>query len=203
MLSDINNLTRLNKTQVKPAADMLERAFQDDPLFIIFFPNTVERENKLAHFFDFMVRYAVSYGEVYATSPNLEGIAVWLPSEKADMSPWQMLRPSGLTMPLKMGMGAMGRMMRYAEYATTTHKRQALFKHWYLQFIGVDPVFQGKGYAGSLLKPMFARMDREQLPCYLETFTQKDVSIYQHYGFEVVEEGTIPDTETALWAMLR
>ena len=50
MLSDINNLTRLNKTQVKPAADMLERAFQDDPLFIIFFPNTVERENKLAHF---------------------------------------------------------------------------------------------------------------------------------------------------------
>ncbi len=168
------NLIRLNKTQIKPAADVLARAFQDDPLFIFFFPKAAERENKLPHLFKFLVRYAAFYGEVYATSPNLEGVTVWLPSEKADMSPWQMLRPSGLTMPLKMGMGNMVRMMCYTEYATATHKRQARFKHWYLQFIGVAPLFQGKGYASALLNPMFARLDIEQLPCYLETFTQKN-----------------------------
>ena len=116
--------------------------------------------------------------------------------------PFQLLS-GGFTMPLKLDMGSMRRMMRYMEYANVTHKRQAPFKHWYLQLVGVALAFQGKGYAGALLKPMFARMDREQLPCYLETFTQKDVSIYQHYGFEVAEEGTIPGTETALWAMLR
>lgn len=53
------------------------------------------------------------------------------------------------------------------------------------------------------MKPMFARMDTEHLPCYLETDTRDNVLIYQHYGFKVVEESTNTGTETAIWAMLR
>lgn len=203
MLSDINNLTRINKTQIKPAADVLSRAFQNDPLFTYFLPNEVERENKLPHLFEFIIRYTIKYGEVFAPSPDLEGIALWLPSEKADMSPWGMLRSGVLSMPFKMGMGFMRTMMSYMEYATEIHKRWAPFEHWYLCLIGVAPTFQGKGYASAMLKPMFSRMDTERIPCYLETLSQKDVSIYRHYGFELVEEGTIPGTKTALWAMLR
>jgi len=114
-----------------------------------------------------------------------------------------MVRSGAFSMMLKMGAGSIGRMTRYGEYATAMHKRHAPFRHWYFQAIGVDPVFQGKGYAGALLKPMLARIDTEHLPCYLETQNQKNVPIYQHYGFKVVEEGTIPGTETGHWAMLR
>ena len=202
MLSDINNLTRLNKTQIKLAADVLARAFQDDPLFSYFLPNSVEREKNLPHLFNMAIRYAVMRGEVYASS-KFEGIAVWLPSEKAEMSPWQMIMSGGLSLMLKMGMRSMARMMRYMDYAAAVHKLQVPLKHWYLELIGVDPEFQGKGYASALLKPMFNRFDAEGLPCYLESFTRVDVSIYQHFGFEVAEEGTIPGTKTTFWAMLR
>ena len=77
------------------------------------------------------------------------------------------------------------------------------FPHWYLQLLGVDPVYQGKGYASILLRAMFARIDEERLPCYVETQNEKNVPIYQHYGFKVVEEGIFPGSEVNTWAMLR
>ncbi len=50
---------------------------------------------------------------------------------------------------------------------------------------------------------MLARIDEENLPCYLTTSDENNVSLYQHYGFEVIEKGVIPDTEVSVWAMLR
>jgi hypothetical protein len=50
---------------------------------------------------------------------------------------------------------------------------------------------------------MFARIDQEHLPCYVETENEKNISFYQHFGLKVVEEGTIPETNTPHWALLR
>lgn len=114
-----------------------------------------------------------------------------------------MIRSGMLSAMLKLGRGYTVRIMRFGKHTTAIHKRHAPFRHWYLQLIGVDPMFQGKGYGGTLLTPMLARIDREHLPCYLETQNQKNVLLYQHYGFKVVEEVIIPGTEITFWAMLR
>lgn len=50
---------------------------------------------------------------------------------------------------------------------------------------------------------MFARIDREGLPCYLETQDEQNVPLYQHFGFKVVNKSTIPETKLTNWAMLR
>ena len=89
------------------------------------------------------------------------------------------------------------------DYIDSTHLRLAPFQHWFLQIIGVDPAHQGKGYAGKLLNPMLARIDNEGLPCYLETHDQKDVSLYEHFGFKVIEESTVTGTSLTNWSMLR
>ena len=89
------------------------------------------------------------------------------------------------------------------EHIDAIHKRLAPFRHWFLQAIGVDPRFQGKGYAGKLLRPMFSRIDAEGLPCYLETLDETNVLLYEHFGFRVVEKSTVPETELTSWAMLR
>ena len=75
--------------------------------------------------------------------------------------------------------------------------------HWYLATIGVDPVYQGKGYAGRLLRAKFGEIDKQNVPCYLETNKKRNVSLYQHFGFEVVEEGIIPNINIHIWAMMR
>ena len=203
MIPDLNNLVRLKESQIKPAAEMLGRAFQDDPLSGYFFPDAVKRKNKLPYIFKFLIRYGVLYGEVYATSPNLEGVAVWLPPGKVDMTLRRMIWSGDFSILFNLGVKFISRQRSITKYIFSMHKCHAPFRHWFLDSIGVDPMFQGKGYAGILLKAMFARIDQEHLPCYLETQNEKNVSIYQHYGFKVVEESAIPGTEFSNWAMLR
>ena len=50
---------------------------------------------------------------------------------------------------------------------------------------------------------MLSNIDEEGLPCYLETEGEKNVSMYQHFGFEVVDEFVVPNTQDKLVAMLR
>ena len=76
-------------------------------------------------------------------------------------------------------------------------------KHWHLLLLAVDPQHQGKGYASKLLEEMFSRIDEGGLPCYLETGGEKNVSMYQHFGFKVLEEFTEPNTTDKMVAMLR
>jgi len=202
MVVALDNLVRLQKSQIKPAGEMIARVFQDDPLNSYLFPDASRRENMSHYVFEFMVRLGVSYGEVYATSPNLEGVAVWLPSEK-DVTMWRMILNGGFSLYFKVGRKGISRLSYVNNFYSQVHKRHAPFRHWYLSLIGVAPKFQGKGYASILLKAMLARIDKEHLPCYVETQNEKNVSIYQHYGFKVVGEAVIPDTEISFWAMLR
>lgn len=203
MAANLNSLFRLTKTQLKPATEVVTRAFQDNPAIIYYFPDVSERKDKSFYFFQFLIRYGLLYGEVYSTSPNLEGVAVWLPSKKAHMTLWRVIRSGGLSMILKLGRKNNSLLMTFGDYLTTIHKRHAPFKHWFLIGLGVNPDYQGRGYASTLLKAMFTRIDKEHLPCYLETHDDKNLPIYKHYGFKVVEESVVPNTNITNWAMLR
>ena len=202
MIADLNHVVRLKESQVKPASEVFARAFQDDPFFVYLLPDTSQRKNVLPYIFELNIRYGVSYGEVYAISSSLEGVAMWFPPETADMSLWGIIRCGGLSLLPKIGRFT-GKMQRLNEYTNLIRRRHAPFRHWFLQTLGVAPVFQGRGYAGALLKAMLVRIDEEHLPCYLDTENSENVFIYQHYGFKVIEQGVIPGTDLSYWAMLR
>jgi len=94
-------------------------------------------------------------------------------------------------------------MRNLGQYLDAVHSRLAHFNHWLLQAIGVDPKFQGRGYAGRLLRRMLARIDETGMPCYLDTLEEQNVGLYEHFGFTVTEESAIPETNLTVWAMLR
>ena len=198
----METLVRLTKNQIKPASQMLGRAFWDDPIMVHIFPDEQERKTKIAYAFEFLIRYVFRYGEAYITSQNIEGAALWLYSENVNMSFGRAIRAGALSAGLRLG-SAGDRFRHFGESMSSTHRRLTPSRHLYLQMLGVDPQYQGQGYAGKLLKPVLARMDRESLPCYLETQEGKNVPLYEHFGFRVIEEFTIPDTTFRNWAMLR
>ena len=169
MESELSGLIRLTKAQLKPAAAMVARAFQDNPLSVYFFPDVSERKDKLPYIFQFMISYGLLHGEAYATSPNLEGVAVWLPSEKARMTRRVDIKNEGLSRLFKVKRETAAKWRSFDDYVSSMHERLVSFRHWYLQLLGVDPAYQGKGYASTLLKAMFVRIDKERLPCFLET----------------------------------
>jgi ribosomal protein S18 acetylase RimI-like enzyme len=199
----MENIIRLTKDQVTPAAMAVARGFQDYPLFVRVFPDASERERKsLPNFFEFLFKYGALYGEVYAT-PNFEGAALWLLPDKVHITFLGMMRVRGFQFPFKVGLKNLSRLMKCDKFTTETHDRLVKSPHWYLFFLGVDTIHQGKGIGSSLLRPMLTRIENEGLPIYLETQDEKTVPLYEHLGFKVIEKANITSLDVTSWAMLR
>jgi ribosomal protein S18 acetylase RimI-like enzyme len=182
---------------------MLARAFHDYPQFDHTLPNLEERALKLPKIKEFMVRYGIMYGEVYSISENLEGVAVWLPYWGVEVTRETAEKCGGNELYLSLGKEYYKKYKPIGECENRCHRQYANFFHWYLYPIGVDPDHQGKGYAGQLLRTKLIEVDKQNVPCYLETNKEKNITLYQHFGFEIVEEGIVPNTKVPYWAMLR
>ncbi len=198
-----SNPIRLTEGQAKAAGEILARAFHDYPQYDYLFTNVDEKIRKLPEINEFLVRYGIMYGEVYATSPNLEGVAVWLPYWDTEITRKKASKCDGRELEISLGVEWYERyeVIEKCEYAC--HKQYADYPHWYLYPIGVNPKYQGKGYASLLLRAKLADIDEQNIPCYLETNKEVNVHIYQHFGFKIVEEGIIPETDIPYWSMLR
>ena len=190
----------MEKEHIKPASLMFSRAFKDELKDV--FPDPAERMVKepIAH--EFYLRRDYSYSKVFITSPELEGIAIWVHSDKRRPF-WRILTSGAIWQAVKIGIKPLWKIHKIDEYMERKHKELAPMKHWYLAALAVDPEYQGKGWASKLLKEMFLNIDKEGLPCYLETEGEKNVSMYQHFGFKVIGEYIVPDTTDKLIAMLR
>jgi ribosomal protein S18 acetylase RimI-like enzyme len=74
--------------------------------------------------------------------------------------------------------------------------------HWFLPFVGVDPLQQGKGFGSALLQHTLIQCDRDRKLAYLESSNPKNIPLYQRHGFEVL--GTIQvGTSPSIFPMLR
>lgn len=196
-----SGLIRIGGGQSARVAALLARAFQDDPLTAAALPDAARRARNLPRLIGLNVRYAVRYGEVYATR-GMEGAAVWLPPGRTPASVGRMLRVGALAAPLTISWTALWRLGALETQTDRLHRQHAPMSHWYLSQIGVEPALWGRGFAGRLLVPMLARMDAEGTPCYLETARERNITLYQRYGFAVVAERTL-GSGLRVWAMLR
>ncbi len=62
---------------------------------------------------------------------------------------------------------------------------------------------QGNGLGGSLLRSLIHRCDGEGLPIYLETETEENVRLYEHFGFDVVQRVTFDKLGVPMWEMIK
>jgi GNAT superfamily N-acetyltransferase len=74
---------------------------------------------------------------------------------------------------------------------------------WYLSIVGVAPVAQGRGVGGRLIRATLAEADQVGAPSFLETFSQRNVNLYERLGFAVVASYEEPTTQSQYWIMQR
>jgi ribosomal protein S18 acetylase RimI-like enzyme len=60
--------------------------------------------------------------------------------------------------------------------------------HWYLPFIGVEPMRRNLGLGTALLRKQLAACDAARLPAYLESTNPRNRALYERHGFEAVAE---------------
>jgi len=196
-------LLRLTLKERDAGAAVLGRAFTEYELLRYYFHDETQRRAVADTFGFIALSLCLKYGEVYASSEKLEGVAAWLPPGKAPFGVRQIIRSVPLSILFRFGRQGASRMWRYGRFADNLHRRLVPYPHWYLQIIGVDPACQGQGFSSRLLRPVLERIDRERMPCFLETNAAKNVAIYRRFGFEVVSKNKLPGTEVTTFAMLR
>jgi GNAT superfamily N-acetyltransferase len=203
LTQDLPGLLKLDKKLAEPAIKMLTRAFWTYPILTYYFPEESLRRYISDSMLAFPIYTCLRYGEIYSTSQQLEGVAVWSPSEKYPVSFWGILRTVPLRYIFGMTLNEMARMQTVDRFLNDIHKRLVPYSHMYLEILGVDPPYQKRGFSSKLMKPMLQRLDREQRPCFLETQDPQDVPIYQHFGFEIIDQSAIPESPLTSWALLR
>jgi ribosomal protein S18 acetylase RimI-like enzyme len=173
-------------------ARALARAFRDDPVAEFAHPRAGSRERRLEVFFAGRLRTLVPE-ELCFCDDELRGAALWAPPDRWHAPVRESLRWVRLvnhrTPQILAGLRQMERL----------HPREP---HLYLSVLGVAPEAQGRGLGSALMAPVLERCDREGVPAYLESSTDRNVAFYGRHGFRVVRETRFP-RGPGMWLMWR
>ena len=201
-MKNLQDLYQLKYLPLNKAAEVISRAFYDDPLYSYIIPDESERRKFSPYIFKAYIWYCLQFGEVYATSPNLEGITLWLPSEFSYITPERAKECGDEVFFYRLGRKYLERLSVTA-HPNDVHEQLVKEPHIYLMVIAVDPKFQRRGFGRKLLLPMLEHLDRNNLKCYLDTNKKSNVLFYQNFGFRILKEFEIEDTRIINWSMLR
>jgi ribosomal protein S18 acetylase RimI-like enzyme len=191
----------LDPSQIETVGCVLGRAFQTDPPTNFIFPDPERRLPLLTSMFTELTRCAMKSGGGAFTLETPVAAIVWYRIDKQ--------RSEDKTEEAKHGFisewqpDELERAGRFFDHMQTSHARLMPETHGYLNFIGVDPGHQGQGHGGTLIQVVVDHFRKENLPCYLETATAQNVKLYEHCGFRVLEESTVPESPLHIWGMLR
>ena len=156
-------------------------------------------------FFQGPVRYCPKYGQVYASSEDIEG---WVPNEYADMTIWRGIRSgsikSSLRMDIRTGARLAGKMIPIFSPLEADRKENMRGRSYiYLIIIGVASEYQGQGFGGKLLKALTEKCDQVGTPLYTETTTERNVAMFEKLGFRALKKITLPIINLPQWEILR
>jgi ribosomal protein S18 acetylase RimI-like enzyme len=191
----------LVRADLKSAVGALTRAFLDDPVMKWIFPDERMRARRLPPFFASALRSTGLHSagtEVVVAAGQVQGCAIWM-------------APGTWRPPLRRQLAALPSVMfrlrsRLPVASVTYGALQRVHPerpHWYLSGIGTDPPVQGTGVGSELMRSQLVRCDAVGEAAYLESSNEANVPFYQHHGFRVTGELTIPGGGPTFWLMWR
>lgn len=190
-MSDPTTTRRARPDERTLVADVLARAFADDPVVRWIF-----RDDDAGRYFRVAARHEHSSpdaADLRFDGDRAVGAALWdPPSFRPSLKHRLLLVPMLLT---AMRPSAAGR----GSTATALMQRHRPKQpHWYLAQLGaIEP---GRGHGSALLRH---RLPTISGPAYLESSNIRNVHLYERHGFVVTGEMSLPDNGPTLYAMWR
>jgi ribosomal protein S18 acetylase RimI-like enzyme len=171
--------TRASLSDYDRSIAALVTAFISDPFVRWMFPDA----KQYLHYFPQALKYfagrAFDHGSAYR-SEDFKAAALWLPP---GVGPDE--EALGTVLQEGVATERQGAVFAILEQVGASHPPVA---HRYLPAIGVEPMFQGKGYASALLAQGVEVCDGAHVAAYLEATNPVNIPLYKRFGFEVVGE---------------
>ncbi len=204
---ELKNFYRLSEKDIKKATEVYAKAYSKITLYEKALEDVENKALVLKLFFEIPIRFGIKYGFVYASSEQLEGISIWIPYEKADMTMWRMIRSGGFKNTFKLvknGGDFLASMKGFSQLDKDRHKNMTGKQYLHLMSLAVDPEFQRKGIARKLIEAMFEKTDNYGYITYVSADID-NVDFYKKHGFKVIKEINIKikNYDLTNWEMVR
>ncbi|OGN96183.1 MAG: hypothetical protein A2Z71_01530 [Chloroflexi bacterium RBG_13_50_21] len=185
----------------RQAAQVLGRAFVDDPVSVAIYRNFSAERRVRALTIDFTEEVLLCVRKGSPIQVNEDGKMVAaaviyppgiypLPSYDS----WMLLIKSVL------GNGLYD-IRSWIKWLNAVDKNHPTERHYYLEYLGVEPGYQGKGFGSLLLRALITKADEAGVGCYLENANPRNIFFYQQAGFQIIQELEIIGIPT--WLMWR
>jgi ribosomal protein S18 acetylase RimI-like enzyme len=206
MPSQIKNCYKIQKKDIHKVGVALADAFQNDSVWKLFFKEEATIDQR-SLFFETPIRYCIKYGQVYATSEHLEGIAAWVPGNLADITIWRVIQIGALFS----GMKALRACTKLAQQQERIFKPLQAARitnmkgreYIYLMIIGVTSACQGQGFGRKLMEALIGESTQIGNPIYTETQNEENVRFYESLGFKAINQITLPIINLPHWELIR
>ncbi len=197
-MSLISDLYKIQKKDLKNAVNVLTNAFSEDSMW----KEVFDDEDKNRVLTEVMVRFCMKYGNVLATSDNLEGVMAIAPHDK-EMTTWRIIRSGAFFLSMKISSEAK-KMKVLSNAIEEAKKSRNLGPYIHLLIMGVSQEFQGKGFGGKLVRAVIEKAETERKSIYLETQKEANINFYKKYGFSVKKKIILPEPlNLPMWLMVR
>lgn len=174
-------------------SEALTTAFAADPVIRWLMPTPGRRDGRVFRAIVAHLHAAPGCAEIALETGDVVGAALWdPPSHSVSLGQASMGIPR-----LFLAMRWSGFRRAAALEAAFTKARPAE-SVWYLAHLGA--VTPGRGVGSALLEHRLASITG---PAYTESSNQRNVPLYKRFGFEVVQEISLPQGGPTLWTMLR
>ncbi len=193
---NLKDLYRVEREDMGKLQELLTECFEQDPLYTRLIPEEETRKRLLPELFecDLYEMFGTSC-EIYADSRDCNGMMI-LSDESAPYNPITFylteflagLRTDGFLIKEDHSLKTLWNFLIGKDYLNSRwtdelHQDQRL----HIIYLAVRPSMQGKGIASRLMRPVIRYADEKKLMISLETHNEKNVSLYEHYGFRLFE----------------
>jgi ribosomal protein S18 acetylase RimI-like enzyme len=181
---------------IPQVSELLGRAFFDDPVFAWAVPDERRRRRNIRGFFTLFANAVQRHQQTYSAGGGI-GAALWVPPGEPPIAEDD-AEEFGARMEALAGPDA----QRMYDVSAAIEAHHPTEPHQYLWFLGVHPVWQGRGIGAAMLTPVLQRCDENGTAAHLNATSPENLRLYERHGFEVTgvidEHGGAP-----LWSMWR
>ena len=183
-----HGLYRLKPQDIDKASVVLNSSFSDYPDFAYVFPDKIERERNLRHVMKFLIRLCMLRGEALSPSKNLEGISLWYRPGAPAFSFGDIIKSGIFPLLFHADWESFRRFKKLGDSKKEFRCRRIRGDYYLLDMIGVESACRNQGHGRVMIEEKLRGIDRERMPCYLETSSEINVQYYHKYGFHTIHE---------------
>lgn len=201
-IHEIDNFYKMKREDIEKYAECATLAYKNYPLFKYLING--KYNHKVIKTIISASIYAMKNQTVsFSDSAEANAVAIFVPPKYKGSNFLAFLIGGGFKLIFMENPTVFLRLLTYENHSMRLKKKHTNHESWYLYNVTVKPEYQNCGESSKLLKPMFEYLDRIGQDCYVETHEEKNVKLYEHFKFELIEVSNIPKTNIKQYSMVR